>query len=181
VWSTSRPFGHDPIGTTHESHHRPRRRQAALGAGLALGFAAAPHGTAHAEAAPVTEEDSPQSDSGYEGNRVCGVGATLPDGSRAVRGDYSDPNCWPGAVYCPPVPRRHHGQGRLVIAQLNPRNLDPAVRAANQQLLTAVINADLPSRVGLDARKSIVFYDRAFPVCVRAGRAARRACAAQIT
>ena len=30
MWSTLRPFGHDnpnPIGTTHESHHRPRRRQ----------------------------------------------------------------------------------------------------------------------------------------------------------
>ena len=36
--------------------------KAALGAGLALGFAAAPHGTAHAEPGPVIEEDSPQWD-----------------------------------------------------------------------------------------------------------------------
>ena len=28
------------------------------------------------------------------------------------------------------------------------------------RLLTAFINADLPSRVGLDARKSIVLYDK---------------------
>ena len=56
----------------------------ALGAGLALGFAAAPHGTAHAEPAPVIEEDSPQWDCRYDGNRICGVGATLPDGSHAI-------------------------------------------------------------------------------------------------
>ena len=77
--------------------------KAALGAGLALGFAAAPHGTAHAEPAPVIEEDSPQWDCRYDGNRVCGVGATLPDGSPAIPGDYSNLNCWPGAIYCPPV------------------------------------------------------------------------------
>ena len=64
--------------------------KAALGAGLALGFAAAPHGTAHAEPAPVIEEDSPQWDCRYDGNRICGVGATLPDGSLATPGDYSD-------------------------------------------------------------------------------------------
>jgi hypothetical protein len=75
----------------------------ALGAGLALGFAAAPHGTAHAESAPVIEEDAPQWDCRYEGNRICGVGAALPDGSAAVPGDYSDDNCRPGAVYCPPA------------------------------------------------------------------------------
>ena len=40
--------------------------KAALGAGLALGFAAAPHGTAHAEPAPVIEEDSPQWDCRYD-------------------------------------------------------------------------------------------------------------------
>ena len=33
----------------------------------------------------------------------CGPGTTLPDGSLAVPGDYSDPNCWPGGVYCPPT------------------------------------------------------------------------------
>ena len=47
-----------------------------------------------------------------------------------------------------------------MITQLNPRNLGPTVRAANERLLTAFINADLPSRVGLDARKSIVLYDK---------------------
>jgi hypothetical protein len=95
-------FGHDipnPIGTTHEPHHRPRRRQGRAGAGLALGFAAAPHGTAHAEPAPVIEEDSPQWDCRMMGNLICG-----PDNAQGEKpGDYSNPNCWPGAIYCPPV------------------------------------------------------------------------------
>jgi hypothetical protein len=47
-----------------------------------------------------------------------------------------------------------------MITQLNPRNLGPTVRAANEKLMVAFINADLPSRVGLDARKFIVLYDR---------------------
>ena len=77
--------------------------KAALGAGLALGFAPAPHGTAHAEPAPVIEEDSPAWDCRYDGNHICGVGATLPDGSLAIPGDYSNANCRPGAIYCPPA------------------------------------------------------------------------------
>jgi hypothetical protein len=36
------------------------------------------------------------------------------------------------------------------------------VRATNEKLMIAFINADLPSRVGRDARKSIVLYDRNF-------------------
>ncbi len=73
--------------------------KAALGAGLALGFAAAPHGTAHAEPAPVIEEDSPQWDCRTMGNLICG-----PDNAQGVTpGAYSNPNCWPGAIYCPPV------------------------------------------------------------------------------
>jgi hypothetical protein len=33
------------------------------------------------------------------GNLVCG-----PDNAQGVTpGDYSNPNCWPGATYCPPV------------------------------------------------------------------------------
>ena len=47
-----------------------------------------------------------------------------------------------------------------MITQLNPRNLGPAVRATNERLMMAFVQADLPSRVGLDARKSIVLYDR---------------------
>ena len=74
--------------------------KAALGAGLALGLAAAPHGTAHAEPAPVIEEDSRNGIAGYDGNhlrRRCHArGSPTP-------GDYSNPNCWPGAIYCPPV------------------------------------------------------------------------------
>ena len=35
-----------------------------------------------------------------DGNRNCGDGAVLPDGSLAVPGDYTNPNCWPGAIYC---------------------------------------------------------------------------------
>ena len=78
--------------------------KAALGAGLALGFAAAPHGAAHADTPTVTvEEDSPRWDCRYDGNRICGVGAALPDGSLAIPGDYSNDNCWPGAIYCPPA------------------------------------------------------------------------------
>ena len=73
--------------------------KAALGAGLALGFAAAPHGTAHAEPAPVIEEDSPQWDCRTMGNLICGT-----DNAQGVTpGGYSNPNCWPGAIYCPPV------------------------------------------------------------------------------
>ena len=49
-----------------------------------------------------------------------------------------------------------------MITQLNPRNLGPPVRAANEKLMIAFINADLASRVGLDVRKSIVLYDRNF-------------------
>jgi hypothetical protein len=49
-----------------------------------------------------------------------------------------------------------------VIAQLNPRNLAAAVRAANEQLMTSFIQADLPRRVGLDTRRSVVLYDENF-------------------
>ena len=49
-----------------------------------------------------------------------------------------------------------------MITQLNPRNLGPTVRAANEKLMTAFINADLPSSVGLDTRRSVVLYDRSF-------------------
>ena len=49
-----------------------------------------------------------------------------------------------------------------MITQLNPRNLGPMVRATNEKRMAAFINADLPRRVGLDARKSIVLYDQNF-------------------
>ena len=60
----------------------------------------------------VIEEDSvgPDGKSLWDcramGDSRCGPGTTLPDGSLAVPGDYSDPNCWPGAVYCPPAGTR---------------------------------------------------------------------------
>ena len=102
VCSTSRPFGHDipnPIGTTHESHHRPRRRQGRARRRPGARLAAAPHGTAHAEPVPVIEEDSPHWECRTMGNLVCG-----PDNAQGVTpGDYSNPNRWPGAIYCPPV------------------------------------------------------------------------------
>ena len=45
----------------------------------------------------VIEEDSPAWDCRVDGNRICG-----PDNAQGVTpGDYSDPNCWPGAIYCP--------------------------------------------------------------------------------
>ena len=36
------------------------------------------------------------------------------------------------------------------------------MRAANENRLTAFINTDLPSRVGVDSRKSVVLYDQSF-------------------
>ena len=47
-----------------------------------------------------------------------------------------------------------------MITQLNPRNLGATVRATNEKLMVAFINADLPSRVGLDMRNSVILYDR---------------------
>jgi hypothetical protein len=49
-----------------------------------------------------------------------------------------------------------------VITQLNPRNLGTTVRAANEKLMVTFINADLPSRVGLDVHESVVLYDGNF-------------------
>ena len=49
-----------------------------------------------------------------------------------------------------------------MITQLNPRNLGATVRATNERLMVTFINADLPSRVGLDVRKSVVLYDGNF-------------------
>jgi len=37
------------------------------------------------------------------GNLRCGIGAVPPDGSLTVPGDYSNPNYWAGAMYCPHV------------------------------------------------------------------------------
>ena len=96
--------------------------KAGLGAGLALGFLAALHGTAHADtvghydayAAEVGDDNADgiitEDDSGFDcrvmSNLRCGPGALLPDGSLAIPGDYSNPNCWPGAIYCPPAGTR---------------------------------------------------------------------------
>jgi hypothetical protein len=49
-----------------------------------------------------------------------------------------------------------------MITQLNPRNLAAAVRATNERLMVAFIQADLPRRVGLDARRSDVLCDGNF-------------------
>jgi len=54
------------------------------------------------DVAPIAEDD-PAFDCRAVGNLRCGIGAVLPDGSLAAPGDYSNPNCWPGAIYCPPV------------------------------------------------------------------------------
>ena len=57
---------------------------------------------APADTSVVTvEEDDPAFDCRTMGNLRCGAGAVLPDGTLAIPGDYSDPNCWPGAIYCP--------------------------------------------------------------------------------
>ena len=62
------------------------------------------HPQAPADTTVVTvAEDDPDFDCRTMGNLRCGIGAVLPDGSLAAPGDYSNPNCWPGAIYCPPV------------------------------------------------------------------------------
>ena len=62
------------------------------------------HPQAPADTTVVTvQEDDPAFDCRVDGNKVCGPGAVLPDGTVATPGDYSDPNCWPGAIYCPPA------------------------------------------------------------------------------
>ena len=79
--------------------------KAAIGAALALGFAAAPHGTAQpdtvdhydAYAAEVGDDNADgridEDESGFDcrvmGNRICGPGAILPDGTSAIPGDYT--------------------------------------------------------------------------------------------
>ena len=50
----------------------------------------------------------------------------------------------------------------MIPTQLNPKNLPPRVRERNKGLMTAFIAAHLPSRVGLDTRKSVVLYDQNF-------------------
>ena len=50
----------------------------------------------------IVMEDESGFDCRVMGNLRCGPGATLPGGSLAIPGDYSNPNCWPGATYCPP-------------------------------------------------------------------------------
>jgi hypothetical protein len=60
-----------------------------------------PQSPAPVDTTVTVEEDSAQWDCRRDGNRMCGEGAVLPDGSLAVPGDYSNPNCWPGAIYCP--------------------------------------------------------------------------------
>jgi hypothetical protein len=85
--------------------------KAALGAGLALGFAAAPHGTAHADTvvgydaytAEVGDDNAngvvSEDESGWscvdDGNRVCGPGngQAVPAGRYDEEGVLVDP--WP--------------------------------------------------------------------------------------
>jgi hypothetical protein len=47
----------------------------------------------------------------------------------------------------------------VITAQLNPKNLPPTVRERNKGLMIAFISGHLPSREGLDTRRSIVLYD----------------------
>jgi len=47
-----------------------------------------------------------------------------------------------------------------VIRRLNPANLPPAVREANERRMAAFIGLALHERVGLDTRRSVVFYDQ---------------------
>jgi hypothetical protein len=49
-----------------------------------------------------------------------------------------------------------------VIRRLNPANLPPAVREANERRMAAFIGLALRERVSLDTRKSVVLYDQNF-------------------
>jgi hypothetical protein len=49
-----------------------------------------------------------------------------------------------------------------VIRRLDPANLPPAVREANERRMAAFIGLALHERVGLDTRRSVVFYDQNF-------------------
>ena len=96
---------------------------------------------------PVIEEDSPQWDCRYDGNRICGVGATLPDGSLAIPGDYGNDNCWPGAIYCPPAAPRSTFDGGcgdlMTVQRIDPRrDLSAQVRQLNRGLMDMFIGAD---------------------------------------
>jgi hypothetical protein len=50
-----------------------------------------PQSPAPVDTTVTVEEDSAQWDCRRDGNRMCGEGAVLPDGSLAVPGDYSTP------------------------------------------------------------------------------------------
>jgi hypothetical protein len=119
--SASRQFGPDTTNreeSHHEPQHRPRRRQGCVtrrpGGQLRRGatqdsprrhvghydtYATAAVGDDNAHGR--IDEDESGFDCRVMGNLRCGPGALLPDGSLAAPGDYSDPNCWPGAIYCP--------------------------------------------------------------------------------
>ena len=73
--------------------------KAALGAGLALGFTAAPHGDAHADDTTVIFEDDPRWSCVDDGNKVCGPGNPqgVPAGRYDEGGVLIDP--WPVDSY----------------------------------------------------------------------------------
>ena len=60
-----------------------------------------PAAVATPEPAAICYEDQPCWDCRHMGNLTCGEGAVLPDGSTALAGWYGDPDCWPGAIWCP--------------------------------------------------------------------------------
>jgi hypothetical protein len=60
-----------------------------------------------------------------------------------------------------------------VIRRLNPANLPPAVREANERRMAAFIGFALRERMSLDTRKSVVLYDQNF-VFNFAGKAPHR-------
>jgi hypothetical protein len=65
----------------------------------AIVFAMSPHQLSPVDTTTVIQEDDPRWDCRTMGNLVCG-----PDNAQGVLpGDYSNPNCWPGAIYCPPA------------------------------------------------------------------------------
>lgn len=82
------------------------RQAVALSAALALSplsmlpvALVSTHSAAYAAPVGQCQEDESCWDCRTMGDLICG-----PGNAQGVQpGDYSDPNCWPGAIYCPPA------------------------------------------------------------------------------
>jgi hypothetical protein len=98
------------------------------------------------DTAVTVEEDSPQWDCRRDGNRICGEGAVLPDGSLAVPGDYTQPELLARCdLLRPPEAPERLTVGVLVDDTHDQQRDGPP---AYKGLTPAFINVDLPSLAG---------------------------------